>query len=692
MVKIVLTNLFYLLAIIIGSHGAGPEQQLSSLGLEPSYPVGNIDLQSQPSFSNLLAHANSMTFSYSSLNGPRRGTSNFLSRTLSSQSSQGGLGSLEGGAVPALTSGLSNGGLGLGLSSGGLNWAPSGVGSEYVSAANGENGGGGTQPMQGNESMTQQTHAMGSQVEQAAAPPPLTHASTMMICQEYEAPMPGPSNFGANAQSYSALVASEARQCPSEFLLEGSRMSVSTLEAINKASVTLQTLRDLENSCPPALDKLRRTQAQAIQSGDSSLAKQVDAEQSSMGSQLEQAIQEMFLIIRAIVLDSFTLLAARQLVQQLQLHQHVLEMFKQELHHTFGPQLSSQPLSPNQVPPVVSLYVTEQPLPQVVFKEKPIEERYVVAVLTASQQDIAVDKHMSAILNFGDVQVKAGTATLANHIVPVDSTLNERRSCFETLAVNISTRMAPISLKFQTIVSKGSFQSPVATVPTYPFIVITNESQWFEAAGKLLVLDTFTSGKNVFWPQFANTLHSHYLKATRQSEAERPIYHFEFDYIHQRFFDLSDQVSEKQVNVFWNWFGQCLQTIRFKRYIANMWNTGIIFGFMTKEECNRVLQGQGLGTFLIRFSESLPGLFGVAYVSDDPKERIKHCLIKNEDIGSNKSLAEFLRDKDQFQLLLRMDVQEIGKIRRMPKDLALVPYYSKKKVTTNTSNPGYIVL
>lgn len=596
-----------------------------------------------------------MTFSYSTLNGPRRGTSAFLSRTLSSQSNgAGGLGE-HSEQLPPLGSGLTAGlSSGIGLSSGGVGgWG---------------NGGGNTQPLE--------------------EPMSSSSSHSQMMGQEYEAPMPGPS-LAAFAQSFSALVASEASHCPSEFLLDGSRASNSTLAAQSKAGVTLRSLVELEESCPAALDKLKRTQALAIQASDVNAAKKIEAEQGVMSTQLEQAIQELFGVIRSIVLDSSTLLEARRIVQLLQLHQHVLEMYRQELHHAFG---SGTVVPPNQVPPVVSLYITEQPLPQVVFKEKPIEERYSISILTASQQDIAVDKHMSAILNFGEIQVKAGTATLGHHVVPVDSSMNERRASFDQLTVNISTRMAPISVKFQTLVSKGSFQSPVATAPSFPFIVITNESQWFEAAGKLLVLDTFTSGKNVYWPQFANTLHSHYLKATRQTSDERPLYHFEFDYIHQRFFEGSDQVSEKQVGNFWAWFGQCLQTIRFKRYIANMWNSGIIFGFMTKDECNRVLAGQGLGTFLIRFSESLPGLFGVAYVSDDTKERVKHCLIKNEDIGSNKSLAEFLRDKDQFQLLLRMSTQEVGKILRTPKDVALQQYYSKKKIAANNSNPGYIVL
>ena len=564
-----------------------------------------------------------MTFSYSSLNAPRRGASNFLSRTLSTQSS--GL----GGAAT--------------------------VEMEPVSAWN---------------------NFTAAEME------------GQMAGSEYEAPV-GPNLSHAVSQTFSTLVANEATQCPAEFLLEGTRMSSVELEALSKASVALQGLREMENSCPAALDNLKRAQAQAIANGDLAASKQIALEHANMATNLENALQELFNIIRTVVLDSFALIAARQLSQQFQLHQHLLEIYRQELHHAFG---SGTPIAPHLIPPVVSLYLTEQPLPQVVFKEKPIEESYTVAVLTASQQNIKVEKHMTAILNSGEIQVKAGTATLGNHTAPVEGNVTERKAKFDALSVNISTRMAPISLKFQTSVERGTFFASIATAPSFPFIVITNESQWFEAAGKLLILDTFSGAKSVPWCQFANTLHSHFLKATRQVDAERPLYHFEFNYIRHRFFNNSDHVNEKQVQIFWAWFGQCLQTTRFKRYISTLWNTGVIFGFITKDECNRVLQTQGLGTFIIRFSESLPGLFGVAYVSDDPKERIKHCLIKNEDIGSNKSLAEFLRDKDQFQLLLRMDTQEVGKIRRSPKDVVLQQFYSKKKAASVSSNPGYIVL
>ena len=121
-------------------------------------------------------------------------------------------------------------------------------------------------------------------------------------------------------------------------------------------------------------------------------------------------------------------------------------------------------------------------------------------------------------------------------------------------------------------------------------------------------------------------------------------------------------------------------------------NHRLIFGFLTKEECNQALENQGLGTFLLRFSESNPGLFGIAYVSDDHDEKIKHCLVRAEEIGSNKSLAEFLRDKEQFQYILSMSPEEHRvKVTRLEKNIALGNYYAKKK-TAPKQGKGYIVL
>jgi len=54
--------------------------------------------------------------------------------------------------------------------------------------------------------------------------------------------------------------------------------------------------------------------------------------------------------------------------------------------------------------------------------------------------------------------------------------------------------------------------------------------------------------------------------------------------------------------------------------------SSLIYGFITKSVCNGLLKNEEVGTFIIRFSESYPGLFAIAYVDDDPYE--KYALSK----------------------------------------------------------------
>ena len=116
----------------------------------------------------------------------------------------------------------------------------------------------------------------------------------------------------------------------------------------------------------------------------------------------------------------------------------------------------------------------------------------------------------------------------------------------------------------------------------------------------------------------------------------------------------------------------------------------MIYGFITKQETNQALVNQEEGTFLIRFSETCPGLFAVGYVSDDPSEYVKHYLVKPEDTGSQKTLPDFLREKPQFKYLLKLD-PNTGHLYKSAKDSFLKPFYSKGK-RYNTSENGYVLL
>jgi hypothetical protein len=139
-----------------------------------------------------------------------------------------------------------------------------------------------------------------------------------------------------------------------------------------------------------------------------------------------------------------------------------------------------------------------------------------------------------------------------------------------------------------------------------------------------------------------------------------------------------------------------------------------MYGFMTREEVNMALSGEPPGTFVLRFSERHPGQFGIAYVGSQ-RDSIKHYLVQPNGKRTNKNhcvfatvtnfylflnfqdtaaakftLPDFLRDKPQFIHMLQFTLLPSGtpQFRRLPKDQALQPYYSRR-VGGDTSGSGY---
>lgn len=117
-----------------------------------------------------------------------------------------------------------------------------------------------------------------------------------------------------------------------------------------------------------------------------------------------------------------------------------------------------------------------------------------------------------------------------------------------------------------------------------------------------------------------------------------------------------------------------------------------MYGLISKKDCSRLLASEEKGTFIIRFSDSVPGSFAVAYTTDDPADRVKHYLVKPEDIGSNKSLPDFLKEKPQFKTLIMVHIGS-GKTHKISKNEAFSSYYSKRDTNDRDSKirgAGYV--
>eukprot|EP01122_Echinamoeba_exundans_P005035 TRINITY_DN15217_c0_g1_i1.p1 TRINITY_DN15217_c0_g1~~TRINITY_DN15217_c0_g1_i1.p1 ORF type:complete len:652 (-),score=137.10 TRINITY_DN15217_c0_g1_i1:1704-3659(-) len=399
---------------------------------------------------------------------------------------------------------------------------------------------------------------------------------------------------------------------------------------------------------------------------------------------LQQNINEgartLFEIILHVLADAPGLALVRSELAELELLGAKVDLYLQELR-----QLSANPGGF----PVCVIRVAQQPLPIVMFKGKEIDDTYILQVLLGSQCRLDSISAVRASIVSDNPNFKSPDE-LENNAADIDTPT--MKASMHGIKINVSTRMDTTYFKFHAQIARGNERRHIESDRSFPFIVITNESQWADAAGRLMLLDAFGLENQVQWPQFANTLHSHYLNATSQKpeHAERPIYPYEFKFIHERWFGNKPIVTRAEAHEFWKFFGACLSTIRFKRYILRFWIGGLIFGFIDKSHCSALLDQQGIGAFLIRFSESSPGYFALAHNSGDPVQSIQHSLVRSEDIGSNKNLAEFLRERDQFQLLLYLKNQAEGIVGRAEKDTIFTEFYSKKERPKPAK--GYVIL
>jgi hypothetical protein len=119
-----------------------------------------------------------------------------------------------------------------------------------------------------------------------------------------------------------------------------------------------------------------------------------------------------------------------------------------------------------------------------------------------------------------------------------------------------------------------------------------------------------------------------------------------------------------------------------------MWKNGLIFGLISKKSCQDYLASAESGSFIVRFSDSAAGSFAIAYADDKEKDRVKHYLVKTEDLGTNKTLPDFLKEKNTFKQVGMVNVKQ-GTLAFGDKDDELSVFYTKRKVLDQPTK-GYV--
>jgi hypothetical protein len=482
----------------------------------------------------------------------------------------------------------------------------------------------------------------------------------------------------------------------SPFVLKGlpqKQFSLSLHEAEPEPSATKYISQINENlqQQKQKLELMKQQQRGVLNQSTPQAFVALETEQKLLKNQIDEQLKALQQIYCKFLLSPQDLHSVYQLHSELQLQLKQLELLYVELQLL---------VNPSHIPCFAALAIVRQPFPDVYSKGKQLSsDSLVVQLLTGTAINIKSFSNVRAVISHDNFQLmkseKRGQRPLESDEQPLD--LTTRTASFP-LKFHQGSRKTPVALKFgvqvEIVGRNGNVLTATIESPwSEPFIVMTNECQWEECEEILLRKDIFGNRLEVPWLQFCNTLQRHFLRATRQDplRPQRALSRYDFAYIQNKFFEGRSNISQKDFDGFWSWFGKSLHVLRYQRHINTLWQQGLIYGFMTREEVNAALSGQEPGTFVIRFSERYAGQFGIAYVGSTHK--VKHYLVgPNDTAGAKKTLADFLSGCSQFAYILQLTFDLNGKpiFKKYPKDQCFSQFYSLNLPTsTKPEDDGY---
>lgn len=177
---------------------------------------------------------------------------------------------------------------------------------------------------------------------------------------------------------------------------------------------------------------------------------------------------------------------------------------------------------------------------------------------------------------------------------------------------------------FSTTVKIQDKEIPLKTM-SLPIVVTSQTSQECMARGTIIWCSAFRKPKEkrelpfeaeeeVKWADFTEVMN-----ALFKGNTKRPLTEDNLHFLAMKAFKTYDElnfnalcISQKRIFKdkmpgcefpFWKWFMACLNSV--KDHIRCEWKEGLIYGFTSKKKAQEILQNESVGTFLIRFSESL---------------------------------------------------------------------------------------
>lgn len=551
-------------------------------------------------------------------------------------------------------------------------------------------------PVPTNAHMSYPTHPHQAHPHSPHQPPHNPHGHTGVINAPPHSPVPSQHSYGAGAGHSSMQMPTHHHQPPASphplhssgnhAMMDqpqhtGMQGTVSYQELISMpVSAMLEKVFNLQRNQKDTLLKIRQAQKQVMCNPQEHTYNLLSQQHTTLKDQIDMEMKALQTFYTQTVLHPAEVHRLLILVQELKIQQTQLELFRQELHQLV------QSHAPSRC--IATLVISQEPFPMVVTKGKQLDEdAVVVQLLSGANVEFQSFSPMKVVMLWDNHQSKSTSQkTIEEDTQAIDA--YNRVAKWHLKFLN-GTRKNSVTLRFvmQVQVAQpngGPVTVTVESHPTRPFIVITNECQWEESEGALLKKEAFGEQNEIYWPQFANVLQRHFLRATRQDAVNpsRSLCKTDLEYIHSRFFDSQTVITPKAYTEFWNWFGKTVKKLRYQRHILSLWQLGQIHGFLHRDAVHSILRGQDGGTFLVRFSERHAGQFAVAYRIDEQEDIVRHYLIQPDDTaGNKKTLPDFLAEQPAFTMLLQIATENEhgGKVfQKVSKDKALQPYISKR--------------
>jgi len=317
-------------------------------------------------------------------------------------------------------------------------------------------------------------------------------------------------------------------------------------------------------------------------------------------------------------------------------------------------------LKRTKLPTGVELFVSVSPFPTAVKQHVPVFYIHVQlltgvhSVLHLTPQDMVIAELTQSSPNFTSRKGN-NNGLMRGHQTSVENGV----ALFDKLVFNVGTNCRPVQLKFRLSLSMGTSIFQVESLPCDPCISITNTKQWEEAQGILLKKDIFSGRAEIPVPLFCNTIQMSFMKAIRQDPMKvrriLSIDDFQFFLTSKlgKPFQMQENLTGKDFDRFWEWFGPILQKMHHHKIYVQLWMTGLLWGFITTTEAQKMLSYREPGTFILRWVDHCDGRLAVSYKAE---QEVKHFDIDTKELSGQNCIARLIRDNRLLSKFLRIQV------------------------------------